>query len=250
MTEHTDTTTSAARPAAVPLTPSAIGYLAELAAAAELVLHRRQQAELDDRGRWLMLPAGMHRRIGHSAGAASNGPLMHVDGYRINRVMAEVNEARRDVGRVAWWFTAAALAALDAVLAGHDITARQLEQLTLLRHGRDQEVAGQTSDWAPCFRPHLPGEGELRTGVAELDGSMDAALAPLRAAYSDAAEAEQRWAEQDKPADQDDDEGGHGMPEHEVIALDEAERSASRIPDLLINYARAVRTAAVTAHRR
>lgn len=251
MPEHTDTTI-AARPKPVPLTPTALGYLAELDSAAELVLHRREQAELDDRGRWLMMPAGLHRHIPRGAGAASNDPLMHVENYRANRVMAEVRLARCDVGRVAWWFTTAALAALDATLVGKEITARQLEQATLLRPGRDEEIAGEVSPWAPCFRPHLPGPGELRTGNARLDESMDAELVPLREAYAAAAEAELRWAEQDEQDDRDDrddDEGPHGMPEHEAAALHEAEGKAYRIPDLLINYARAVRTAATAAHR-
>lgn len=234
-----------------PLTASACAYLAELDAAAELVQHRRAQAQLAERGRWLMEPTGIRRRGLHGPGAALNPPLRHVDNYQHDRLYAESVAARRDVGRVAWWFTTAALAALDAVLAGQEISGRRLEELTLARPGRDQEVDDGADPWAPCFRPHLPGEGELRTGDDGLDAAMDKALAPLLGAYTAAGIVEDYDdRQQDEPDDEPDgdDEPG-GLADWEASALHDAEQRASGIPDLLIAYARTVVSAAHAAPR-
>lgn len=234
----TETTNTPARPEPVPLSDSAGNYLAELASAAELVLYRRDEAILTERGRWLMVPTNLRRTRGE--GAPLNSPLMHVDGYRHHRLMAEVEAARQDVGRVAWWYAAAALAALDAVLTGQEMTARRLEQVTLQRPGRDQEVRENASPWEPCFRPHLPGPEELRTGERHLDEAMHRALTPLREAYAAAAMVEQT---------DEDLAGEEPSAEWELAGLERAHEQAVKIPHLLIAYARVVHIAAHNAHR-
>jgi hypothetical protein len=247
-----DTSHAAAEPRPTPLrlTPSAASYLGELQSAAQLVQVRREEAELAERASWLHIPAGVGRRADNLQGAALNSPLMHVDQYKYVRLMAAARAAKQDVGRVAWWYATAALAALDAVLAGQEITARQLEVLTLSRPGRDAEVEDDAPPWAACFRPHLPGDGELRTGVERLDTAMDQALAPLRAAYNAAGICEDYYRGMDEPADDDGDDGaGTGLAEHEHAALADAERQVFQIPNLLIDYATAVEAAAHAAYR-
>lgn len=243
MAEHTATATS--RPVPKPLTPSASGYLGELSAAADLVQHRLKEAEIAERTSWLIKPR-QYTEATRGADSALNSPAIHVDGWRMSRQFDEVSAARLDVGRVAWWYASAALAALDAVLAGKQISARRLEVLTLQAPGRDKAVKGQTSPWAPCYRPHLPGDGELLTGVQHLDESMAKALDPLKAAYAAALLAEDIYARENEV---EDDDGPEGMADWEAAQLHDAEQLASTIPDLLIAYAREVSAAAHRAPR-
>lgn len=240
------TDTPPAAPAKPKLTRSAVAYLAELERAAALVLTRREQAELAERMHWMFVPSGIHRPP-HGPNDTMNPPLTHVDGYEYARLQDAVYATRTDVGRVAWWFATAALASLDAVLAGQEMTGRRLEQLTLLKPGRDQEVDAKASAWAPCFRPHLPGDGELRTGDARLDDAMDQALAPLRDAYSAVALAEDMYRQQDDPYPGEEDQAE--LTDSEASALTDAEGEAMKIPGLLIAYASVVMSAAVTTAR-
>lgn len=238
---------TATRPSPRAMEASAAAYLGELQSAAELVLHRRAETELAERGSWLHLPADARRGADTGEGSALNSPLTQADQYAFLRLSAAARAARQDVGRVAWWYTTAALAALDAVLAGQEITGRRLEILTM--NNPDREVPPDDAlPWDRCFRPRLPGDGELRTGIERIDSAMDAALAPLRSAYAAAAAAEDYYRLQNEPADGYDGEPAT-LTDAELRELDDAETEAPTIPGLLIDYARTVEAAAFAAAR-
>lgn len=224
----------------MPLTRSALAYLADLEHAVDLAMHHREAAEITERGHWMM-----HRRqFGSESGegGACNSATAVVDSQIYTDTLATMEAARTRVGFVAWWYTTAALAALRAVLAGTEITARRLEELTLQGPGQEERAKASFA-WQHCLLPDLPrpgklGElGELQVGEPRLDTQLQEQLAELVLFYASAGFAQ----------DLDEDEP---LSDSEAGLIGREQRRAASIPERLIEYARTVHEAAVYASRK
>lgn len=141
-----------------------------------------------------------------------------------------LERCRRLVAYMACWYAATAVCALRCALAGQQVQARQLEEAVLPDPVSVHRELTELSEplTSPRYRPVLPQLGELRTGNDTWDAAMDQALRPLLEACTAVAEAT-------RPTNK----GPH--------VVDAAKEQAHRLPDLLIDYARAVHDALAAA---
>lgn len=170
-------------------------------------------------------------------------------GQALNRpsavVWAQHNEAMADLRRTATqtyrttvaWYARSATLALEAVLAGTKVTARELETRTLRRllpNGQPQD----REDWWPApTRPPLPPVGDLMTGHEDIDRAVLDAYIPLTAAY--------QAADQVASADEELDDRPDGyITDWEAAEYHGAEERARPLWDLLLVWANAVDFAA------
>jgi hypothetical protein len=221
------------------LDPAADAWLIDMAEAANLAKLHLDQARLTVRSAYLR-PNGASPK---DLGQAMNSPTgIVVTGHHKAAHDAEW-AAQAAYRQIVGWYAQSAALALEAVLAGGKVTAREMERRTvhrLMPNGRP----GQENDWwdGP-FRPPLPTPDAMVTGHEDIDQQVRATYEPLATAYSAASDA--AAAEEDfelRP-------GGY-VADWEASAAHDAQARAEGLWELLHAWAEAVAFAALYGRSR
>lgn len=174
---------------------------------------------------------------GGNLGQAYNRPSGVVWGQH-NEALADLrNAALKTYQSTVAWYARSATLALEAVLAGTKVTARELEARTLQRLLPNGEPRDREDWWPAPNRPPIPPVGDLMTGHEDIDRAVMDAYIPLVAAY--------QAADQMASADEDLDDRPDGyIADWEAAEYHRAEERARPLWDLLLAWANAVDFAA------
>lgn len=218
------------------LAPTASAYLHDLAHAAQLAQQRLAEALLAEKAAWYVPQPWQDSRSG-SPDDALNSPTLWMCGQHDKAIHDAAWAARTTYREVVGWYARAATLALEAVLAGGTVTARQLEMRTLHRLRPDGRPEREDDWWPGEHRPPLPTPDALATGHEDIDRPVRQAYEPLAVAYRAADEAAAAHADFESRED------GYVADWEASLAHDAAMR-ARHVWRLLLTWADAVAFAA------
>jgi hypothetical protein len=220
------------------LDPTAEGYLADLHDACTLARLHRDRAGVEARAEQLVPHGWQH-------GGMLNSPTLYVCHRHIEMTDAAYQAETATYRTAVAWYARAATMALERILAGRNVTANELERLTLRQlRPRGVEEPERTPDgWDGPNMPPIPEPTQLSTGHADTDRAVATAYEPLAVAYRNA-RAAAGWEEEFNSRPDGD------FADHEASLATDAAAAAEPLWDLLHAWARKVEFAAIYGRSR